>query len=330
MLGFAQEQLAPRKDAERHMKRGFSMKDNAAYRRFTGKVEFERIFNTLIGLIEGIVIDARINEVELGFLQVWLDEQRARARKHPFNEIIPLLDQTIADGVLSSGGKEDILWLCRRLTASEYLSLAAADMQRLRSLVAAIGADGHVSVDELCGLADWLLEHEHLKTCWPYDEIESLVAGVLEDGKIEPAEHALLMAFFGEFVAALDSKPVASAPAIEGATVVGLCAVAPAIRFDGSVFCLAGSSRRYSRQDFSAVIAERGGMAVNGVSRKVHYLVIGTDGNPCWAYACYGRKVERAVELRKEGHAIVIVHEKDFHDAVAVAAVAHGTTRGGS
>jgi hypothetical protein len=293
------------------------MNDSAAYRRFTGKVEFEKVFNTLIGLIEGIVIDAKINDVELGFLQAWRNDQRARAQKHPFNEIVPLLDEAIADGVLSSGGKEDILWLCKRLTASEYLTTAAADMLRLRSLVAAIGSDGHVSVDELCGLADWLLEHEHLKTCWPYDEIESLVSGVLEDGKIEPSEHALLMEFFGEFVAVLDSKAAASARAREGATVVGLCAVCPAIRFPDSVFCLTGSSRNYSRQDFAAVIADRGGTAVNTVSRRVHYLVIGADGNPCWAYACYGRKVERAVELRKEGHPIVIVHEKDFHDAVA-------------
>src|SRR6185369_3471405 len=236
---------------------------------------------------------------------------------HPFNEIVPLLDQAIADGVLSSGGKEDILWLCRRLTASEYLSAAAADMQRLRSLVAAIGSDGQVSVDELCGLADWLLENEHLKTCWPYDEIESLVSGVLEDGRIEPAEHAILMAFFGEFVAVVDSKAEVRPHVKEGTAVVGLCAVDPAIRFPGSVFCLTGSSDKYSRQDFAVVIADRGGTAVNAVSKRVHYLVIGADGNPCWAYACYGRKVERAVELRKEGHPVVIVHEKDFHDAVA-------------
>jgi hypothetical protein len=296
---------------------GFSMKDHGAYRRFTGKAEFEKIFNTLIGLIEGIVIDAKINEVELGFLQTWLDAQRARAQRHPFNEIVPLLDQAIADGILSSGGKEDILWLCKRLTASEYLNAAAADMQRLQSLVAAIGSDGQVSVDELCGLADWLLENDHLKTCWPYDEIESLVAGVLEDGKIEPAEHAILMAFFGEFVSVLDSKAVVSPHVREGVTVVGLCAVCPEIRFPESVFCLTGSSHNYSRQDFAMVIADRGGTAVGGVSKRVHYLVIGADGNPCWAYACYGRKVERAVALRKEGHPIVLVHEKDFHDAVA-------------
>lgn len=35
------------------------------------------------------------------------------------------------------------------------------------------------------------------------------------------------------------------------------------------------------------------------------------------ANAGYGRKVERAVELRKNGHSIVIVHENDIHDAVA-------------
>ncbi len=295
---------------------GFSMKEDGAYRRFTGKAELEKIFNTLIGLIEGIVIDAKINDVELGFLQSWLDAQRARAQRHPFNEIVPLLDQAIADGVLSSGGKEDILWLCRRLTANTYLSMADADMQRLQSLVAAISSDGQVSVDELCGLADWLLENEHLKTCWPYDEIESLVSGVLEDGKIDPAEHAMLMAYFGEFLAAVDSKVEARRDAREGATVVGLCAVDPAIRFPGSVFCMTGSSGRYSRQEFAVTIAGRGGKAVNAVSKSVHYLVIGAGGNPCWAYACYGRKVERAVELRKEGHPIVIVHETDFHEAV--------------
>lgn len=60
-----------------------------------------------------------------------------------------------------------------------------------------------------------------------------------------------------------------------------------------------------------------GGEVVNHVSSHVDYLVIGADGNPCWAYACYGRKVEKAVQLRKKGGRILLVHENDFHDAVA-------------
>jgi hypothetical protein len=51
---------------------------------------------------------------------------------------------------------------------------------------------------------------------------------------------------------------------------------------------------------------------VNSVSRKTNYLIVGDDGNPCWAFACYGRKVEKAINLRKQGTQIIIVHENDF------------------
>ena len=44
--------------------------------------------------------------------------------------------------------------------------------------------------------------------------------------------------------------------------------------------------------------------------------MVGNSGNPCWAYACYGRKIEEAVTLRKAGAKVVIVNETDFWDAV--------------
>lgn len=31
-----------------------------------------------------------------------------------------------------------------------------------------------------------------------------------------------------------------------------------------------------------------------------------------WAFSCYGRKVEKAVQLRKDGSQVIIVHENDF------------------
>ena len=39
-------------------------------------------------------------------------------------------------------------------------------------------------------------------------------------------------------------------------------------------------------------------------------------GPPCWAYSCYGRKIEEAMELRKSGAHVQIVNETDFWDAV--------------
>ena len=63
-------------------------------------------------------------------------------------------------------------------------------------------------------------------------------------------------------------------------------------------------------------IERNGGRFHKSVVRELDYLVIGADGNPCWAFACYGRKVEAAIEYRKQGCKIVMVHEDDFWEAV--------------
>lgn len=293
------------------------MSDHDAYRKFTGRAEFEKAVNSLLGLIEGIAIDAKINDNEIGFLQEWLDDHSVNSGRHPFNELFPVVKQAIADGILTDDERSDILWLCKRVTSSGYFNAATADMQKLHALVAGIASDGEISVEELKGLSVWLQEHEHLKKCWPYDEVESLVTSVLTDKKISPDEHKLLMGFFGEFVSILDNKTIVSPAFLDGSNIVGLCAVCPEIAFADAVFCLTGQSYKYTRSEFEEIISSLGGKAASGVSKKVNYLIVGADGNPCWAYACYGRKVEKAVELRKAGHPIVIVHENDFHDAIS-------------
>jgi NAD-dependent DNA ligase len=142
------------------------------------------------------------------------------------------------------------------------------------------------------------------------------VTSVMADQRIDEAEHKMLKAFFSEFLPVFDERTI-NAPTVEiGGSVVGLCAVCPEIVFADSTFCFTGASGRYTRKQLAATVAERGGVVTEGVSAKVHYLVIGADGNPCWSFACYGRKVERAVELRKAGAKLQLIHENDFHDAV--------------
>jgi len=292
------------------------VKDHDAYRKFMGKAELDKAVNSLIGLLEGISIDHNINDAEIQFLEIWLADHRISSNRHPFNELFPVVEQAISDGILTSEEKEDIVWLCDRLTSNEYFNTATTDMQKLHAIMAGIGADGVITVEELKGLMTWLDDHEHLKTCWPYDEVQSMVLGVLADKKIDSEEHKMLMNFFGEFISILDNQTIVNPAVFEGTNIVGLCAVCPEINFPDAVFCLTGSSHKYKRSDFEELVTSLGGAAASTISKKVHYLVVGSDGNPCWAYACYGRKVEKAVELRRQGHKILIVHENDFHDAV--------------
>ncbi len=291
--------------------------DHLQYAKFTTRARLDKSVNSLLGIVEGISIDGAINASELGFLRLWLGDHTELRNRHPFTELVPVVQAAMADGVLTQDERDDITWLCNRLCSTEYYGKTTADLQRLHAVVGGIVADMQISEDELRGLSSWLQDHEHLKTCWPYDEIDTLVIGVLADKKIDEQEHRMLKDFFSEFVAVLDERTIVSPSISEGATLVGLCAVCPEIEFDGSKFCFTGASARHTRSQLAETVSRLGGEVVSSMTVKVRYLVIGADGNPCWAYACYGRKVEKAVELRKSGVRLLIIHENDFHDAVA-------------
>src|SRR6187431_3677078 len=103
----------------------------------------------------------------------------------------------------------------------------------------------------------------------------------------------------------MDNKTIVNPIVKENSSIVGVCSVCPEILFEGASFCLTGKSHRYVRKDFESLILSLGGFVSGSVSKNINYLVIGSEGNPSWAYACYGRKVEMAVQLRKQGHKIV-------------------------
>ena len=183
-------------------------------------------------------------------------------------------------------------------------------------------ADGHVSVKEAKGLQKWLDDHIYLRGSYPYDEIDSVILSVLEDGVIDEEEQTMLRCFFEDFFQYSFSKrmKVESQRVKSGLpkefTLPGVCAVSPEISFDGRVFTFTGVSVKGPRKGLVENVESRGGEFVSDVSSRTEFLVIGAGGNPCWAFSCYGRKVEKAVNFRKKGGNIIIVHESDFWDAV--------------
>src|SRR5690606_19954385 len=163
-----------------------------------------------LGITEGITADSKINAAEEMFLRAWLTEHQYVRNTHPYNELMPIVERAIADGVLDTEEKADIDWLCERLQSQEFYDTATAGMQRLHALIGGVAADGNVNEAELMGLSEWLADHDYLQGIWPYDEVGSLVAGVLKDKKVDAAEHDLLTRFFGEFIALLDDRTITS------------------------------------------------------------------------------------------------------------------------
>jgi len=162
--------------------------DHRGYFKFTGRSRLEKSVNSLLGIIEGISVDSIINRAEVGFLNLWLEEHQELKDRHPYNELLPVIENAISDGVFTTEEKQDILWLCEKLRSTEFFDETTADIQRLHAVLGGIASDGAITEAELKGLSDWLSEHEHLKKSWPYEEVGSLITGVLSDKKIDSVE----------------------------------------------------------------------------------------------------------------------------------------------
>lgn len=290
------------------------------YRKFTGPAELHKAINTLHGIMLGITCDAVINDKERDELVNWCSLHAHLKSKHPFSEIIPLVQQIYEQGDASADTYQDLAWVCSNFTtnSNRYDQITSA-IQLLEGMIHGIMSDGALSDDEIHILRSWVDEFDFLNGTYPYDEIYSLLISVLEDGKVDDDERNTLMAFFSNVIEFKNSYNLVEqdfSQLRKQYSVAGVCAFCPDITIADKNFCFTGESYHGTRKELAAAIESLGGVFKTGVSTKTDYLVVGNAGNACWAYACYGRKIEEAMALRKEGAKVVIVNETDFWDAV--------------
>jgi NAD-dependent DNA ligase len=297
--------------------------DHRDYLRFTGPQIVDKAVHSLKGILCGISIDDNLNATEIAEVLNWLNEHAKLRYRAPFSELIPALEEVLADGVISEEEQQDLIWLCKNLSEeSGYFDEITHTIQSLHGIMQGILADGVVSDEEIRALSNWVDEHDFLKGSYPYDELDSLLLAILKDGKIDEAERAMLADFFGQFSSFSRSKRITDEATrianrgIKQVALSGICSNCPDIHFTEKGFTFTGSSTKAKRGELVGHVTRRGGAFRPSVGQNTDFLVIGADGNPCWAFACYGRKVEQAVELRKKGHRIILVHEADFWDAL--------------
>ena len=305
------------------------MKDyDSSFLHLVGPQKLARSLNVLRGILEGIAIDSKINNLELEALKKWMSEYGGFADKHPFNELIPTMREALKDGEIDDEERLDIIWLCNRLSEHEdFYDIVTADMQTVQGIIGGISADGTITVEELENLSKWIDENAHLKNNWPYDEIEAVILAVLEDGKIDSKEYTMLLHFFDEISSFAKYRKTNPKQEKQRMAISGVCSVCPEIDIKKSIFCITGKSNRMVRREIADMIEERGGSFTNQIAKYVDYLIVCSGGNNAWAFSCYGRKIEAAMNWRKEAFLarnlgrqkpkeIVLVHENDFWDAI--------------
>lgn len=288
------------------------------YRKFTKPAELHKAVNTLKGLVAGITTDRNVNDDEFQELINWCVAHSHLIDRHPFSELIPLIKTVCEDGIVTKEEADDVIWLCNNFVSdSNYYNLVTSSLQFLSGLVHGIMADGVVTDDEILKLKNWISTNDYLSGSYPFDEIESLLMSILADGKVTDDERNMLKAFLSNFIDLTVSYNLSEPEMIalrEKYSIGGICAICQEIDFEDNVFCFTGQSSRAKRSDIAEIVQAHGGRFGNSVTGKTRYLIVGNEGNPCWAFSCYGRKIEEAVARRKNGQVLTIVNELDFWD----------------
>lgn len=285
---------------------------------FTSKARADKAINSLKGILLGINLDEQVNKKEIDELKKWAENHRGLINRNPFKEFMTIIDETVSNNIPATETIEDLFWLCQKYENDNfYYNAVTTDLQTLQGICHGILADGIRNEKEVNDLDKWLEQNSHLSTYYPYDEIRSLILSIVSDGIIEEEEILVLKAYLNQFVN-IENKEIANQIKLETAdiNISGHCTSDPNIDFDGKTFCVTGVLKSGKRSELESVISDLGGIPTKSVTKNTDYLIVGDNGNQAWAFACYGRKVEKALEMRKDGHQICLVHEYDFIDTV--------------
>jgi len=149
-------------------------------------------------------------------------------------------------------------------------------------------------------------DHEEATRGWPGDAIHANVRQVLADGVVTELERANLLAVLTE-MANCDFAATGSAQAEPMQLPIDDSAV---VEMQQAVLVHTGEFAYGTRARCERLSSDMGALPVDSVTGKTDVLVIGTRVSRAWLNESYGRKILKAMELRKVGHRVRIISER--------------------
>jgi len=167
-------------------------------------------------------------------------------------------------------------------------------------------ADNATNMQEAQFLLKWIEANSHVAEHYPFNILYNRISEMLKDGILDDEEQKELLETMAELTGGdiiCDDAEIDSM-----SSTLPLCKPAPSIAIEGASFVFTGIFTTGPRKQLSELIVELGGIIHDGVKKDTDFLVIGDIGSQDWAHSSFGRKIEKAIELRdqkKTGIAIV-------------------------
>lgn len=187
-------------------------------------------------------------------------------------------------------------------------------IDQLSGICAGILADGVVCEKEALFFREWVQRYSTYEPVYPFTEILKRIDKIFLDGEIDDSEKEEL----ADIMRQITGRGIYSDPSQDYSSELPLDASPPTISFDSTEFVLTGRFSFGTRSKVAQEIISRKGIVKDGFpTNTTRYLVIGIFASRDWINTNYGRKIERAVELRDMGSGISIISEDHWRTFIS-------------
>lgn len=267
---------------------------------------------TLYGLLNGITADRQLNDTEVLFLQVWLEQQEEM--KGDVLDIYDAVKAALEDGKITMEEREDLLALLDDcIEYSDHIFEKDTEINQFMGFLKGISADGVINRTEFDKLKQYVVNApQGILKSFPFDVIYERINQILEDQVVDEEELKDLNCLISDVVGTHfteDGDAIGGATSLFNAPLVN--------NLNGKNICFTGKFISGSRKQIEAMAVELGAIPQNSVTRTTDYVIVGTLVSRDWIHETSGRKIEKALSLQKQGINICITSEKIWNERVS-------------
>lgn len=275
---------------------------------FSFSKEKQRALYGLRGILSGVVADQKLNEKEFLFLDAWLQSQQFLAGDGEVLQLLARVGEILEDGQINPEKLQQMRELINTFVArTEQENPGNSDqVNELMGFLTGIASDGVLNDSEVAALNSWLDSHNSVRLIWPASVIIDRLNVILDDGVISEEERSDLLQTLQRITSSAVNLTGIN---YEASTEVWEDEV-DTVEVEGKVFCLTGDFVSGDRSAVETMLRLKGAQLSPNVNKSVDYLVIGTLASRDWLYTSHGRKIEKALLLKRENVDVKVITER--------------------
>jgi len=285
-------------------------------RAFNRRRNEEKSAYVLRGILQGITGGDDLNKSEILYMDAWLKKQEYLNLEGDALDLVEWVKTILADGKVTKEEADDLRSMIE--TILEY-GVPESPYQEPRvneflGLLKGICADDRLDLSEIESIEKWIDRNADMADKFPVEPVYDRIRAAKADRHIDQEEKTDLYKLLSELAgdnSSLDADTSGSVASI-------FCDIVDEFAHTDKTYCFTGKFLYGTRKRCEQTARELGAEATSRVTRQVDILVIGTLTSRDWRFDNYGRKIESALELRKEHGSPMILSEEQWVSAIKI------------